>query len=243
MPVDPTQSAEAALRSSAAPDLPANDPFVYVHYSDDPTSWEAVEAGLDGPCWLPVLRVLPLRPGVVGTRGRGRGESIEDTLMTTRDTIRRRGGQWLDWPSDNDPRFRVDAPEHLPDGHAPGAYIRLTKTRNGGDHYHPVWAEPRPALRGRQPTTAWHAEPYNRWRHHLVVARHIQPPSDVLIADIASQAERRLALTRQDSRTDPADIRDGRMTKAQARVDLVRRAAIPTAPPPKRASSRSRSSD
>jgi len=235
MPVDPTATASAGLRATNAPDLPARDPFVFVHYSSDPTSWEACEDGLDGTYWLPVLRELPLRPGVVGTRSAQRGESIEDTIGTTRDTVRRRGGFWLDWPSQHDRRFLVKDAEHLPEGLEPGAYIRLTETRSGAKHYHSAWSEPRPALRGRQPTARFHQEPYNRWRHHLVASGVIQPPSEDLLADLTNQAERRVAMTRQDSRTDPADIRGPRMSKAEARLQRVQRAQVPAPPKPKRA--------
>lgn len=198
-----------------------NSPFFLVHHAASGGSWEVATEGMPGPTWLPVLQPYPIRPGAAGVRTVTAGEP-RSRMWSRAVQILEEGGAVV-LPLD----LHVSS-EHLPEGAAPGPYLRETDCL-GGTFYHTAWEKPRRGVRGN--TVQHHVDraALNRWRASLVTSGVIAPPDPAILADAKARAARRVNVAARDASI-PSEARAEAVATAKARADALDKATPPSKP-------------
>lgn len=195
-------TADAVARIEARP----KPPFLYTH---DPDAWEAVE--VDGsPYWLPVLGVMPLRPGCAGVRTI---QASEDPSDGYKDAVRDREDRGVTvLPMTT----HVDA-EHLPEGVPAGPYIRSIPCRdaagNPGVRHIEAWNVPVKTPKGREQVFRFDRATHDKWRMHLVASGVIEPPTEAVTSYVQRLADGHVA--RAQVMQIPEEIREQKVSAAK----------------------------
>lgn len=218
----PSVSAPSALVGEGRINVQPNWPFKFYHQPRESGAWSVETEGLEEPTWLPVIKPLIVMPGASGVRTLERGEqgNPERAYMGRQVELANAGAIFLD------PRTKVAA-ELLPDGVAPGSYLRETPTTDGRPFYHDAWtvAEADPLQRGVV-RLVFDQGAFNRWRLSLVADGTIPEALDAVIEERVRRAKRKLRSAQVDQNA-PADVRTGAMSRHQASLKNLGEARLP----------------
>jgi len=183
--------------------------FLLAHH---PESFEFV-----GGKWLPMLKTIPLIPGVNGCRNGANGHQPV--------IVELRNNRWV--PLDEDMSIKVTDPD-TGDIVDDEGYMEEWEGKKG-PHFSDAWCNPMLVGSGKAASVDWntgfdHAG-YNAWRAWLIEEGHIKPPSPAVLARLTKIQEKRANRRIHESHDGNPHI------QAQVKAGLDKLAAMNAAAP------------
>ena len=231
--VTPAVEGAAVVRHAGAPQrapdvLPVrpNHPFIYHFVPTDPGNWSpvSIEAGEGvaddevGTWWLPMLKALPIKPGLMGCRTVPRGANPSRAYSGAVERLREKGHFDLD----PDLGYCVAKPCEDPRTKATGAY------------YMDAWSTPRRKLANRALKFNFDRQRYYRWLLSLIREGVIPAPDpdvvDARQARIVTQVQRREAVAITTLAGDEARAASY-LEEVEERLDQAKSAQLPEKSP------------
>lgn len=199
-----------------------NEPFIYHFAPRDPGNWspQVIEGGSDVPeddvgvWWLPMLKMLPERPGVLGVHTPKKGDPSGRHIRDAKSRLEERGHTII-------PRS---------ENYCVAQECRDPRTKREGMYYMDAWSTPKVRLQGKAQKFEFDRQRYRRWLLSLIRRGVIQPPHpdvvDARAARIAVQVDRRMTVAMTTLAGDP-DRAETYLAEVSDRADNAKLAQVP----------------